>query len=120
MEQSVREHYRAQILEELNAVRLPALDATVEALSTAAAHIATETARLRRDGIGLSKGMLTSMSTDLESCKTELDRLKVLSNRVRHAFQGFEGALKDFKLMKKLTRTNAPARASRHRTSLQQ
>jgi hypothetical protein len=107
-EKRLRERTRAAVLSELAAGRRPELEATVEALDAASRYIATESDRLRRQGLCLSKGMLTSMQTDFATCKTDVDHLKIRTNQIRTAFVAFENTLKEYQLMKSVSRGGQP------------
>jgi len=104
VEAKLRERIRAELEQEAEIARPADLERAAEAISAAAVQLIGAAGYCYATGVKLSKGMLTFVGTDIGSCRTELDRLKVRANVVRAEYQRFELAMKDSKLMRKAIR----------------
>lgn len=80
------------------------LDVAVSALNWATFALKDTAAKLRQQGLELSSGLMTYTGTDNTKCRNDLDRLKVLGNKIRSAASHFEMALQEAKLMRRRTR----------------
>ena len=100
---------RAQVLDELkgqmSSCHEAALDVAASVLSQAAIDVQAKAAGLRATGLELSKGFLGFTGVESASCASDLDTLKVQTNRIRAASTAFEAALKAARLMKQVNKS---------------
>ena len=100
---------RAQVLYELkgqmSSCHEAALDVAASVLSQAAIDVQAKAAGLRATGLELSKGFLGFTGVESASCASDLDTLKVQTNRIRAASTAFEAALKAARLMKQVNKS---------------
>ena len=100
---------RQQVLDDLNgqmsSSHESALDVAASVLSQAAMDVQAKAADLRARGSELSKGFLGFTGEQSAACASDLDILKVQTNRIRAAYIAFEAGLKAARLMKQVNKS---------------